>query len=40
MAGDVFRFKDRRGELSGELTVNGDEMTGPISSARQLLINL
>src|SRR5262245_17312857 len=28
MADDVFTFKDDRSILSGELTVNGDEMTG------------
>ena len=40
VAGDVFRFKVGRGGVSGELTVNGDEMTGPIGSDRQLSINL
>ena len=28
IAGDVFKFRDTRGTLSGELTVGGDEMTG------------
>ena len=40
VAGDVFRFKVGRGGLFGELTVNGDEMTGPIGSERQLSIDL
>jgi len=31
VAGDVFRFKDRRGTLEGEMTVSGDEMTGLVS---------
>ena len=30
MAGDVFSFKDERGNFSGELIVGGDEMTGRI----------
>ena len=30
VAGDVFRFKDARGAYSGELTINGDELTGRI----------
>jgi len=29
--GDVFRFKDARGILSGELMVSGDEMSGEYS---------
>src|SRR6266511_1530509 len=28
VAGDVFRLKDSRGSVEGELTVNGDEMSG------------
>jgi hypothetical protein len=28
VAGDVFRFRGTRGEVEGELTVSGDEMTG------------
>src|SRR5262245_45504181 len=28
IAGDVFKFRDARGTLVGELTVGGDEMTG------------
>ena len=28
MAGDVFKFRDTRGTLTGEPTVSGDEMTG------------
>jgi hypothetical protein len=31
VAGDVFKFTDARGTLFGELTVNGDEMTGQYS---------
>ena len=31
VAGDVFKFKDARGNLFGELTVNGDEMAGQYS---------
>jgi len=31
VAGDVFRFKDKRGGVEGELTVSGDEMTGLMS---------
>jgi hypothetical protein len=33
VAGDVFRFRDRRGNVEGELTLNGDEMTGLMSTA-------
>ena len=33
VAGDVFRFKDTRGNVVGELTVSGDEMTGTMSKA-------
>ncbi len=28
VAGDVFRFRNARGSVQGELTVNGDEMSG------------
>jgi hypothetical protein len=28
IAGDVFKFSNERGTLTGELTVNGDEMRG------------
>jgi hypothetical protein len=31
VAGDVFRFKDQRGSVEGELTVSGDEMNGRAS---------
>jgi len=31
VAGDVFRFRDSRGNAEGELTVSGDEMDGRIS---------
>ena len=31
VAGDVFRFRDTRGRLEGELTVSGDEMNGQMS---------
>ena len=31
VAGDVFRFKDTRGSVEGELTVSGDEMNGQAS---------
>jgi len=33
VAGDVFRFKNPRGSVEGELTVSGDEMTGQASIA-------
>ena len=29
VTGDIFRFRDARGRVTGELQVNGDEMTGP-----------
>jgi hypothetical protein len=32
VAGDLFKFRSARGGLEGELTVNGDEMTGVTSS--------
>jgi hypothetical protein len=28
VAGDLFRFRNKRGNVGGELTVSGDEMTG------------
>ena len=31
VAGDVFRFKDSKGSVEGELTVSGDEMNGRAS---------
>jgi hypothetical protein len=31
VAGDVFHFRDSRGNLEGELTVSGDEMNGRMS---------
>jgi hypothetical protein len=33
VAGDVFRFRSPRGDVEGELTVSGDEMTGMLSRA-------
>ena len=33
VGGDVFRFRDTRGILEGEMTVNGDEMVGLISTS-------
>jgi hypothetical protein len=33
VAGDVLRFKNARGDVEGELTVSGDEMSGTISRA-------
>jgi hypothetical protein len=30
VAGDVFRFRNTRGSVEGELTVGGDEMTGQV----------
>ena len=32
VAGDVFRFRDSRGCIEGELTVSGDEMDGKAST--------
>jgi hypothetical protein len=29
VSGDIFRFRTMRGQVSGELKVEGDEMTGP-----------
>ena len=31
VAGDVFRFRNARGNVEGEMTVSGDEMSGRIS---------
>jgi hypothetical protein len=31
VAGDVFRFRQTNGPLTGELTVSGDEMTGNVT---------
>jgi len=31
VAGDVFHFKDSRGNVEGQMTVSGDEMTGVVS---------
>jgi hypothetical protein len=31
VAGDVFRFRDSRGIVEGQLTVSGDEMNGRVS---------
>ena len=31
VAGDVFRFRNARGSIEGELTVSGDEMDGVVS---------
>ena len=31
VAGDVFRFRNARGTVEGQLTVSGDEMTGTVS---------
>ena len=36
IAGDVFKFSDERGTLTGELTVNGDEMRGQGEGAEEL----
>jgi hypothetical protein len=33
VAADVFRFRDARGSVEGELTVSGDEMSGTVSVA-------
>ena len=33
VAGDMFRFRDARGSMEGELTVSGDEMTGKAATA-------
>jgi hypothetical protein len=31
--GDVFRFRTHRGDVTGELQVNGDEMAGPVTAS-------
>src|SRR5262249_50517950 len=31
VSGDIFKFKDARGTVSGALTVSGDEVVGPLS---------
>ena len=33
VTGDVLRFRQTRGDLGGELTVSGDEMTGLLTSS-------
>jgi hypothetical protein len=33
VGGDVFRFRNMRGNLEGEMTINGDEMTGLVSTS-------
>jgi hypothetical protein len=42
VSGDVFRFRNTRGSVEGELTVGGDEMTGqvtwPVASSRQITL--
>ena len=40
VTGDVFRFKNARGSMEGELTVSGDEMNGEGSSLRPVKISL
>jgi hypothetical protein len=40
VAGDVFKFKDPRGRMAGDLTVNGDEMKGQVTAFTQLAILL
>jgi hypothetical protein len=40
LAGDVFRFRDSRGNLEGEVTVSGDEMNGLISFYGQKSLSL
>jgi hypothetical protein len=42
VAGDVFTFKDARGTLAGDLTVNGDEMKGRgiFGNSRPVTFNL
>ena len=30
VSGDIFRFRSDRGQMAGELQVNGDEMTGSV----------
>jgi hypothetical protein len=33
LAGDVFRFRNARGSVEGEMTVSGDEMSGRITTS-------
>jgi hypothetical protein len=40
VAGDVFRFKDTRGNVHGEVTVSGDEMNGRASIGGDRAISL
>jgi hypothetical protein len=40
VSGDVFRFRDLRGDLEAELTVSGDEMIGQVSFAGTRPISL
>jgi hypothetical protein len=42
MAGDVFKFRDARGTLTGDLTVSGDDMTGRgvVGNNRQVVFRL
>ena len=40
VSGDVFRYQNPRGELTGELHVNGDEMSGPGKRYSSILISL
>jgi hypothetical protein len=40
VAGDVFRFRNRRGTAEGELTVSGDEMNGRVSLLGSQVLSL
>jgi hypothetical protein len=40
VAGDVFRFKDWKGRVEGELTVSGDDMNGRVSTWEVRTISL
>jgi hypothetical protein len=40
VSGDVVRYQNPRGELTGELQVNGDEMSGPGKRYGSILISL
>ena len=40
VAGDVFRFRETRGGLEGELKVSGDEMNGMVSMFGQRPLSL
>ena len=40
VAGDVFRFRDTRNGMEGELTVSGDEMNGMMSHFGQRRLSL